>query len=99
RDRNVTGVQTCALPIWEAGEASRLLAASPSLAHQAAGAGATREVARAYFFEEIAHYLYAGDTALHFAAAAYEREIARELIARGEIGRASCRERVLMGVV
>jgi len=62
---------------------SRLLAESPSLARQAIEVGATREAARAYYFEEIAHYVYAGDTPLHVAAAAYETGIAEELVSRG----------------
>jgi hypothetical protein len=65
------------------GMVSRLLAESPELARLAITVGATREAAEAYFFQEIAHYAYAGDTALHIAAAAYEREIAEELVARG----------------
>jgi Ankyrin repeats (many copies) len=63
--------------------ASRLLAESPALARQAAVVGATREEARAYFFDAISHYAYAGDTALHMAAAAYAVEIAADLIAKG----------------
>ncbi len=62
---------------------SRLLAESPALARLAIQVGATRAAAEPYFFEEIAHYAYAGDTALHFAAAAYERDIAEELVAAG----------------
>ena len=45
--------------------------------------GATRQAANAYYLEEIEHYLYAGDSALHIAAAAHQHEIARELIAMG----------------
>src|SRR5262245_58375280 len=63
--------------------ALRLLARAPALARQAAGTGATREEARSFFFEEIAHYAYAGDTPLHIAAAAYEPYIADDLVARG----------------
>ncbi|MEO8379473.1 MAG: ankyrin repeat domain-containing protein [Acidobacteriota bacterium] len=62
---------------------SRLLAESPVLARLAIRVGATRQAAEAYFFEEIAHYAYAGDTALHLAAAAYQLEIADELVAAG----------------
>jgi hypothetical protein len=62
---------------------SRLLAKSPSLALQALEVGATREAPSDYFFESIAHYAYAGDTALHLAAAAYELAIAKELLAKG----------------
>ena len=38
----------------------QLLAESPLLAPQAIKVGATRERANAYYFEEIAHYAYAG---------------------------------------
>ena len=69
-------------------EASRLLDASPGLARQAAEIGATRQVSTAYYFKEIEHYVYGGDTALHIAAAAYAREIARKLLARGASARA-----------
>jgi hypothetical protein len=61
----------------------RLLEASPSLALEAAGAGATREDARPFFFTSIRHYMYAGDTPLHMAAAAYQRSIAELLVASG----------------
>ena len=63
--------------------ASRLLAASPLLAREAIAVGATREAASGYLFEEITHYAYAGDTALHMAAAAYEIGIAKELASKG----------------
>jgi hypothetical protein len=63
--------------------ALRLIAGSPQLAQQAIGMGATRAAASGYFFEEIAHYAYAGDTPLHMAAAAYQAGIARELVANG----------------
>ena len=45
--------------------------------------GAKREDASEYFFKEIAHYIYAGDTPLHMAAAAFNREIAKLLIDAG----------------
>jgi Ankyrin repeats (3 copies)/Ankyrin repeat len=63
--------------------ASRLLAESPALAGLAIKAGATRQAPEANFFEEITHYAYAGDTPLHIAAAAYQREIAEALVSRG----------------
>jgi ankyrin repeat protein len=62
---------------------SRLLGESPALARVAITVGATRAAAETYYFNEINHYAYAGDTALHIAAAAYEREIAEELVSRG----------------
>ena len=63
--------------------AQRLLAALPILATAHAEEGATRQAAKAHFLDEIGHYVYAGDTALHIAAAAYRLEIVRELIAMG----------------
>jgi ankyrin repeat protein len=69
-------------------EVSRLLAASPALARQGLEVGATRQASTDYFFDEIAHYVYGGDTALHVAAAAYERKIAEVLLARGASVRA-----------
>src|SRR5580704_3487285 len=67
----------------DAAQALRLLATAPALARACVEEGATRAHAKAHFLEEIAHYLYAGDTALHMAAAAYQAAIARELIALG----------------
>jgi ankyrin repeat protein len=70
---------------------SRLLAESPTLSRLAIKVGATRQAAEAHFYKEIAHYAYAGDTALHIAAAAYEREIVEELVSSG--ANASARNR------
>src|SRR5678816_856746 len=70
-------------------EVSRRIAANPSLATASAEVGATRQEASTFFFSEIAHYLYAGDTALHLAAAAFQRPIAELLVAHG----AGCRAR------
>jgi ankyrin repeat protein len=64
-------------------EVSRRLAASPSFAASAADIGATRQDASTFFFSEIAHYLYAGDTALHMAAAAFRRPVAELLVVHG----------------
>jgi ankyrin repeat protein len=73
----------------EIAEVSRCLAATPSLAVTAADIGATRQDASTFFFPEIAHYLYTGDTALHMAAAAFRRPVAELLVAHG----ADCRAR------
>jgi hypothetical protein len=62
---------------------AKLLGGSPLLAQQSLAAGATRARATDFFFEEIGHYLYAGDTPLHAAAAGYRRDIAKELLKRG----------------
>jgi hypothetical protein len=71
----------------EIDEVSRCLAASPSFATASSDVGATRNGASTFFFREIAHYLYAGDTALHMAAAAFRRPVAEFLVAHG----ADCR--------
>ena len=63
--------------------ATRMLAASPALAMACFAEGATRHDANAHFIDAIRHYVYAGDTALHVAAAAYRDAMARELIAAG----------------
>ncbi|MGA7987545.1 MAG: ankyrin repeat domain-containing protein [Candidatus Dormiibacterota bacterium] len=53
------------------------------LAVQAIRVGASRSDAPAFFLDAIHHYAYAGDTALHVAAAAYQTETARLLISQG----------------
>ena len=68
---------------------SRRLAANTALATIAADVGASRQEASDFFFADIAHYLYGGDTALHMAAAAFRRPVAELLIAHG----ADCRAR------
>jgi ankyrin repeat protein len=59
------------------------LAASPALASSSLRQGATRQSTRDFFFYEIAHYLYAGDTPLHAAAAAHRKAIVSELLSKG----------------
>jgi ankyrin repeat protein len=68
---------------------SRRLNAAPALATTASPVGATRQQATDFFFTTISHYLYAGDTALHMAAAAFSRPMAELLVAHG----ADCRAR------
>ena len=63
--------------------AARLADHSPTLVRERAAVGATRQGAEPYFFEVIRHYLYAGDTALHIAAAGFKGEIAQDLMDRG----------------
>lgn len=60
-----------------------LLTASPTLATAALKDGATRAAATDNFLSGIAHHVYAGDTALHVAAAAYRPDIVRALIDLG----------------
>src|SRR4051794_18223949 len=67
----------------DAEKAARLLDVSPTLVRHRAAVGATRKAARPYFFDAIKHYLYAGDTALHLAAAGFRSEIAEHLLDRG----------------
>ena len=67
----------------DARAASRLLAAHPEVAREPLGVGASRAAATTYFIDEISHYMYAGDTALHVAAAAYQTALVRELVALG----------------
>ena len=59
------------------------LRSSPALATAVFAGGATRESAREYFLEPIAHYVYAGDTLLHVAAATYAIDVAKALVAAG----------------
>jgi ankyrin repeat protein len=66
-----------------------IVAASPDLVRRPAVIGASREAASQYFFPEIRHYLYGGDTALHIAGAAFKFELAQFLIDHG----ASCAAR------
>jgi len=70
-------------------QVSRRLAGNPALATTSSDVGATRQEASAFFFADIAHYLYGGDTALHMAAAAFRRRVAELLVAH----RADCRAR------
>jgi len=72
-----------AIAARDAGEALRLLQATPSLATDVAKIGATRQGGNDYFFEEILHYAYAGDTALHLAAAAHQPAIVEDLLKSG----------------
>jgi len=67
----------------ERDEAARLLAASPALARAGRAAGATRGSETAFFLGRIRRHVYAGDTALHVAAAAYWKDFAQALVAAG----------------
>jgi hypothetical protein len=62
---------------------SRLLAASPELATARFGTGATRRGEDSFFLDSIKRWIYAGDMALHMAAAAYQAEIACMLLGAG----------------
>ena len=67
-------------------KASEAVAASPELIQKSAIHGASRAEASRYFFPQIKHYLYAGDTPLHIAAAGFRFQVAQFLIDHG----ASC---------
>jgi hypothetical protein len=62
---------------------TRALDASPRLATTAIRIAASRDDAETYFLDVIKHYVYAGDTALHIAAASYQRATAELLVANG----------------
>ncbi len=62
---------------------TEMIAARADLARISAAKGASRADASRYFFPQICHYLYAGDTALHIAAAGFRVEAARFLIDHG----------------
>lgn len=70
-------------------DVSRHLVDDPALAATAIDVGATRGLSAPFFLTEITHHVYAGDTALHVAAAAFRRDVAALLVARG----ADCRAR------
>ena len=63
--------------------ALELLVTYPGLATQSVKTGATRTSSTPFYFEEIPHYVYEGDTALHVASAAYRLEIVDRLVANG----------------
>jgi ankyrin repeat protein len=65
------------------GTVTRLLQGSPVLARARIDRGATRQEAREYYVEEVGHYLYAGDTALHVAAAGYRVPMVVDLVSAG----------------
>ena len=64
-------------------EVRNQLARNPDLASMSMTQGATRTNAKPFFFESIRHYVYAGDTALHMAAATFHHPIARLLVKSG----------------
>ncbi len=64
-------------------EVARRLDSSPHFASRPIRIAASRQGAGTYFLAAIRHYVYAGDTALHLAAAAYQRELAESLVANG----------------
>ena len=73
-----------AVAAGDAAVALAMLDAQPGLSRAClTNKGATRQDAKAHFLDDIGHYVYRGDTALHIAAAGYRTDIVRRLIARG----------------
>jgi ankyrin repeat protein len=64
-------------------EPARALDASPRFASTAIRVAASRADPETYFLDSIRHHVYAGDTALHIAAASYQRPTAELLVAHG----------------
>jgi ankyrin repeat protein len=64
-------------------ETTRRLDAAPDLATRSIRIGASRQDPDPYFLAAIHHYVYAGDTALHVAAAAHNSRLAQSLVAQG----------------
>jgi ankyrin repeat protein len=93
RDSELKALKTLirAIVAGDAPAAMRLLAVSPALLSARVVDGATRQAAREHFLDEIQHYVYAGDTALHVAAAAYQIEIVKKLVGLGSDVRAKNR--------
>jgi ankyrin repeat protein len=73
-------------------EFSRLLSENPVLAKaRFEVTNATRQSAKENFVAEVGRYIYRGDSALHFAAAAYNAEMISRLIELGADVRAKNR--------
>ena len=74
---------------------SKLIDESSALATASFSQGATRQgpSPSPCFIKEIGHYIYSGDTALHFAAASYRHKMVNELIKAGANVRAKNRRR------
>jgi hypothetical protein len=72
-----------AIAAGETEAAARLLEQSPALASTSFATGASRVEPKAFFLKPIGYYVYAGSTALHVAAAAYQAGIVQQLIVLG----------------
>ena len=67
----------------DAAKVAQMLAASRALATSSFHTGASRTSEKPYFLTQIGKYIYAGDTALHIAAAAYQVGIVEQLVKAG----------------
>jgi hypothetical protein len=65
------------------GQGSSLLKSAPRLAAAQIATGAGAESATDYFLTEILHYIYAGDSALHIAAAAFDARLVNRFLKLG----------------
>ena len=63
--------------------AAAMLRENSDLAAAAMQGGASRQDATSYYFDAINHYVYAGDTALHMAAAAHQPQLVTMLLELG----------------
>lgn len=72
-----------AIAAADAGGVETMLRENPSLASAALVKGASRGDETSYFFDSIAHYAYAGDTALHIASTAYLSAVVTQLLGLG----------------
>src|SRR3954454_9737707 len=70
-------------------EVTRRLDSADELVTRPIRIGASRNGPEGYFLDSIRHHVYAGDTALHVAAAAHQRAIAESLVERGANVRAA----------
>ena len=77
-----------AIAAGDRGEVRRMLEQVPGLATRSLQVGASRQDPGPYFLIPVRHHVYAGDTALHVAAAAHHRELAESLVAQGAVVRA-----------
>jgi hypothetical protein len=67
----------------ETGPALRLLTVSPALATASMTTGASRNGPDGFYLDAIGRYVYAGHTALHVAAGAYQTEVTDTLLSLG----------------
>jgi hypothetical protein len=78
-----------AIAVGDVPEVSRVLDASgDQIAALPIPFASSRRDPMSYFLDPIGHHVYAGDTALHIAAAAYRRDLAHMLVDKGAVVRA-----------
>jgi ankyrin repeat protein len=72
-----------AIAVGDDASIAQLLQAAPALALAGEPVGATRASAQEHFLAPIGHHVYAGDTALHLAAASHRPAIVERLLSHG----------------